>query len=77
MHSHLFRHTRATNWIKERHRLPIVSKLLGHEYIQTTMDYLDITPEMMNDAILDSVCSNTYAVDQEWNEDDINTIFDF
>lgn len=30
MHSHLFRHTRATNWVKEKHRLPVVSKLLGH-----------------------------------------------
>ena len=77
MHSHLFRHTRATNWVKEKHRLPVVSKLLGHENIETTMQYLDITQEMMDEATESMRSPLANSVEQDWTEDDIDVLFDF
>lgn len=44
---HMFRHTRATEWIRDD-KLPLstVSPLLGHASIQTTYDaYVHLTPE--------------------------------
>jgi integrase len=43
---HMFRHSRATSWIKDDQlALPVVSRLLGHASIQTTNDiYLQLTP---------------------------------
>jgi integrase/recombinase XerD len=44
---HMFRHTRATEWIRDD-KLPLttVSQLLGHSNIQTTYDiYVHLTPE--------------------------------
>lgn len=77
MHSHLFRHTRATNWVKERHRLPVVSKLLGHEHLETTMLYLDISQEMMNEAATNARSPLANSIEQNWNEDEIDSLFDF
>ena len=77
MHSHLFRHTRATNWVKERHRLPVVSKLLGHEHIETTMQYLDITLEMMDEAAASVRNPATNSIQQNWSEEDIDELFVF
>lgn len=77
MHSHLFRHTRATNWVKERHRLPVVSNLLGHEHIETTMQYLDITLEMMDEAAASVRNPATNSIQQNWSEEDIDELFVF
>jgi integrase/recombinase XerD len=50
---HMFRHTRATTWIKEDQvPLPVVSRLLTHTSIQTTNDiYLQLTPEDLRAAL--------------------------
>lgn len=50
---HVFRHSRATTWIKEDHvALPVVSRLLTHASIQTTNDiYLQLSPEDLRSAI--------------------------
>jgi integrase/recombinase XerD len=44
---HMFRHSRATSWIKDdKLDLAVVSRLLGHASIQTTNDiYLQLTPQ--------------------------------
>jgi integrase len=49
---HMFRHSRATIWIKEDHiALPVVSRLLTHASIQTTNDiYLQLSPEDLRSA---------------------------
>lgn len=45
LHAHLFRHARATHWLDEGLNIFTIKELLGHEQIETTMKYLDITIE--------------------------------
>lgn len=44
-HPHLFRHTFATNLVREGVSLPVVQKLLGHSDIEVTMGYLHLSQE--------------------------------
>lgn len=50
---HMFRHSRATIWIKEDHiSLPVVSRLLTHASIQTTNDiYLQLSADDLRAAL--------------------------
>lgn len=50
---HMFRHTRATTWIKDDGiALAVVSRLLTHASIQTTNDiYLQLSPEDLRKAL--------------------------
>ena len=45
LHAHQFRHARASHWLQEGVNIVQISFLLGHEQLQTTMVYLDITTE--------------------------------
>jgi len=53
---HMFRHTRATEWIRDDHlSLSTVSRLLGHKSIQTTHDiYVTLTPEDLSKELEDA-----------------------
>ena len=44
-HAHLFRHAKASHWIEDGLSMVEIQFLLGHEQIETTMRYLDITTE--------------------------------
>jgi integrase len=50
---HMFRHSRATSWIRDdKLELPVVSRLLTHTSIQTTNDiYLQLSPEDLRVAL--------------------------
>ncbi|HLV98232.1 MAG TPA: tyrosine-type recombinase/integrase [Ktedonobacterales bacterium] len=49
---HMFRHTRATTWIREEVPLPVVSRLLGHKSIATTEAiYVERNPEDLRKAL--------------------------
>lgn len=43
LHSHMWRHAKATHWLEDGINIVEISKLLGHESIETTMKYQDIT----------------------------------
>jgi integrase len=45
VHAHRFRHAKASHWLQDGMNIVQISFLLGHESIQTTMVYLDITTE--------------------------------
>ncbi len=45
LHAHQFRHAKATHWLEDGINIVQISFLLGHEQLQTTMRYLDITTE--------------------------------
>jgi len=45
LHAHQFRHAKATHWLEDGMNIVQISFLLGHEQLQTTMRYLDITTE--------------------------------
>ncbi len=57
---HSLRHTFATRLLASGVDISIVSKLLGHTSIETTMIYAKATPEVLRDAIgtLDSLEHN-------------------
>ena len=43
VHCHQFRHAKATHWIEDGIDVVKVSFLLGHENLETTMKYLDVS----------------------------------
>lgn len=45
LHAHQFRHAKASHWLEEGMNIVQISFLLGHEQLETTMIYLDITTE--------------------------------
>ena len=45
LHAHQYRHAKASHWLEDGMNIVQISYLLGHESIQTTMVYLDITTE--------------------------------
>ena len=45
LHAHQFRHARASHWLEEGINIVQISRLLGHAQLETTMVYLDISPE--------------------------------
>ena len=51
LHAHQFRHARASHWLDEGMDVVKISFLLGHEQLQTTMVYLDISPESVLGAV--------------------------
>ncbi len=51
LHSHQFRHARATHWLEDGMNIVQISFLLGHENLETTMKYLDVTVEQVKAAM--------------------------
>jgi site-specific recombinase XerD len=45
IHAHQLRHAKASHWLEDGMNIVQISFLLGHEQLQTTMVYLDITIE--------------------------------
>ena len=43
LHAHQIRHAKASHWLEDGMNIVQISLLLGHEHLQTTMVYLDIT----------------------------------
>lgn len=51
LHAHQFRHARASHWLEDGMNVVQISFLLGHEQLQTTMVYLDVTVDQKLDAL--------------------------
>ena len=51
LHAHQLRHARASHWLEEGVNIVQISLLLGHEQLETTMIYLDVTPEQKSQAL--------------------------
>ncbi len=45
MHAHQLRHAKASHWLEDGINIVEIKFLLGHESVETTMRYLDITTE--------------------------------
>lgn len=69
---HSFRHSKAVHLLMNNTALPIIQRFLGHNSIQTTEIYLDIT----NDEVSKSITSVSSAIDTgentkaSWHGDD-------
>lgn len=66
IHAHQFRHAKASHWLENGMNIAQISYLLGHENIQTTMVYLDITTEQEEKALETLEDEKQRCVGKKW-----------
>ena len=66
VHSHQFRHGKASHWIEDGLNVLQVSFLLGHAQLETTMIYLDISTEDKAKAMATLESENDRKVGKKW-----------
>jgi len=69
LHAHQFRHARATHWLEDGMNVVQVSFLLGHENLETTMKYLDITLSSKAEALATLEPESNNTVEKKWKKD--------
>jgi len=70
VHPHMFRRTRATQLYQNGVALPLVSRLLGHAYMETTRMYARPSLKMLRDAIESVETSKEKAAKPIWEGDE-------
>lgn len=70
LHAHQFRHARASHWLDEGINIVQISHLLGHESLEVTMRYLDISIEMEAKALLAIQREEDRATIPKWKSPD-------
>jgi integrase/recombinase XerD len=70
VHPHMFRRTRATELYQDGVGLPIVSRLLGHESLETTRLYAKPSLKMLRNAIESVETSEIKAAKPIWEGDE-------
>lgn len=70
LHAHQFRHAKASHWLEDGMNIVQISFLLGHEQLQTTMVYLDITLEEEIKALATLEDENDRKVTKKWKNTD-------
>jgi len=76
LHAHQFRHAKASHWLEDGMNIVQISFLLGHEHLQTTMVYLDITTEEKARALATLEEENDKKVSRKW-KDSTGSLIDF
>ena len=66
LHAHQFRHAKASHWVEDGINVLQVSFLLGHEHLETTMVYLDITTEEKAKALATLESENDKKLSKKW-----------
>ncbi len=66
LHAHQLRHAKASHWLEDGMNIVQISFLLGHEQLQTTMGYLDITLEQELKALTTLEDENDRTVAKKW-----------
>ncbi len=66
IHAHQLRHAKASHWLEDGMNIVQISFLLGHEQLQTTMVYLDITIEQELKALATLEDENDKKVSRKW-----------
>lgn len=75
-HAHQFRHAKASHWIEDGMNVVQVSFLLGHENLETTMKYPDITLEEKLNALATLESEKGMAATKKWKRNN-GTLTDF
>lgn len=70
LHAHQLRHAKASHWLEDGMNIIQISFLLGHEQIQTTMVYLDITTEDEAKALATLEGDNDSKTEKKWKKSD-------
>lgn len=68
MHCHQIRHTAASHWLANGMNIVQISALLGHNNVQTTMAYLDISLEMKTEALAKIEDPAITGISKKWKE---------
>lgn len=76
LHAHQLRHAKASHWLEDGMNILQISFLLGHEQLQTTMIYLDITTEDKARALATLENENDKKVSPKWKKAD-GSLVDF
>ena len=76
LHAHQFRHAKASHWLEEGMNIVQISFLLGHEQLETTMVYLDITTDDERKALATLECEKDRNVSPKWKNAD-GSLVDF
>ncbi|WP_217994040.1 tyrosine-type recombinase/integrase [Lentibacillus sp. CBA3610] len=66
LHAHQLRHAKASHWLEDGMNIVQISFMLGHEQLQTTMVYLDITIEQELKALATLEDENDKKVSKKW-----------
>ena len=66
IHAHQLRHAKASHWLEDGMNIVQISFLLGHEQLQTTMVYLDITIEQELKALSTLEDESNKKVSKKW-----------
>jgi len=69
LHAHQLRHAKASHWLEDGMNIVQISFLLGHEKLQTTMVYLDITTEQEAKALATLEDENDRRLPKKWKND--------
>lgn len=75
-HAHQFRHAKASHWLEDGINIVQISFLLGHEHVETTMKYLDITTEDKVHALATLESEKEHDTPKMWKSSD-GTLLDF
>lgn len=76
LHAHQLRHAKASHWLEDGMNIVQISFLLGHEQLNTTMIYLDITTDEEAKALATLEDENDKAVSKKWKSNSA-TLSDF
>ena len=66
MHSHQWRHAKACHWLEDGLNIVEISRLLGHENIESTMTYQHITTEQQIKALATLEDEATSTISKKW-----------
>lgn len=70
LHAHQLRHAKATHWLEDGVNIVQISFLLGHESLETTKRYLDITLEDEQAALATLEDENERKLAPKWKNGD-------
>lgn len=67
-HAHQLRHAKSSHWLEDGMNIVQISLLLGHEQLQTTMVYLDVTIEQKAKALATLEDENSRKAPKKWKD---------
>lgn len=74
LHAHQFRHAKATHWLEDGMNIAQISFLLGHEKLETTMKYIDISTQEALNAIETLETEEEKAAIKKWKSNAISSV---
>lgn len=67
LHAHQLRHAKATHWLEDGMNIAQIAELLGHESMETTMKYLDISISQIQKGLATLEDENDQNAVPKWN----------